>query len=62
MQTYSFDELSDRAQSAAHAKYGLGVSAFSPDLDLSDASMDVFVTGFLIGSGWRFTEHGERIA
>mgnify|MGYP001563577297 FL=1 len=58
MKTFTFDQLDERAKATAmdkHEKDAYILNARANDYYLSlDSS--------LYSSGWRFTEHGERIA
>lgn len=59
MQSFTFDQLDERGQSNAIVKYGQ---------ELLDACGDIYYTKdrlkrfAKVESGWRFTEHGERVA
>lgn len=59
MQTFLFNDLSQRAQDAALAHYGRELAS----MDTLNSSLDTLdLIRRMIDEAWRFTEHGERIA
>lgn len=63
MQSYTFDQLDERGQKNARAKYWDEATHNYPDfLSRSSPEVLVYFIGFVDGGSWRFNEHGERIA
>jgi len=66
METYAFDELTGRAKSAAFGRYGeeeaveeIAVSMMGEHHGFEELEAAGKIFNRL---GWRFTEHGERVA
>lgn len=64
MQTYAFHELTERAQDAAYIRYSQIIDEAVEGLKSLFPNDDpfVFLSVELSSMGWRFNEHGERIA
>lgn len=63
MRTYKFEELDKRGQAFAVHNYGKDQAAVEMAAELMDSGDDDLTHRNVFGLlGWRFTEHGERIA
>lgn len=64
MQSFSFHQLSERAQRAAYVRYSQVIDEAIEELKTLFPKDDprAFLSTELSSMGWRFTEHGERVA
>ena len=62
MSTFLFSELSKRAQDAACTRYEGEQIVQEEANEMIDNGTLIEIPALFDGLGWRFTEHGERVA